>query len=91
MDKIHNNLTIENLTKTSWFNQFDKLQQREILKGLELNLDISIYAKDYFDVNQMLTIRKWLEDNLDVDVSIYVNKYYNYKKNREKLENEQNI
>ena len=27
MEKIHNNLTIDNLMKTEWFNQFDELQQ----------------------------------------------------------------
>ena len=74
MDKIHNNLTIENLTKTSWFNQFDKLQQREILKGLELNLDISIYAKECFNYAQMYAIRTGLEKNLDV--SIYAKDYF---------------
>ena len=35
MNKIYNNLNIENLTKTDWFNQFDKKQQEEITKGLE--------------------------------------------------------
>ena len=51
--KIYNNLTVENLTKTDWFNQFDKGQQEQIRKGLEDNLDISIYAKTYFDEKQM--------------------------------------
>ena len=37
MEKIHNNLNIENLTKTEWFNQFNKGQQKEILKGLKNN------------------------------------------------------
>ena len=44
MDKIYNNLTIENLTKTEWFNQFDKAQQKHILYGIEKNLDVSLYA-----------------------------------------------
>ena len=30
MNKIYNNLTIENLIKTDWINQFDELQQEEI-------------------------------------------------------------
>ena len=35
MNKIYNNLNVENLVKTDWFNQFDKKQQKQILKGLE--------------------------------------------------------
>ena len=34
MNKIHNNLTIDNLTKTDWINQFDKHQQQIIREGL---------------------------------------------------------
>ena len=45
MNKIHNNLNIENLTKTEWFEQFNKEQQEEITKGIQDNLDVSIYAK----------------------------------------------
>ena len=48
MERIHNNLNIENLTKTEWFNQFDKGQQKEILKGLKNNIDVSCYAKRTF-------------------------------------------
>ena len=66
MNKIYNNLNIENLTKTEWFNQFDENQQYEILIGLENNLDISIYAKSEFDWLQMREIRWGLEDKLDV-------------------------
>ena len=40
MNKIHNNLNIENLTKTEWFNQFDIFQKNEILKGLESKVDV---------------------------------------------------
>ena len=40
MNKIHNNLNIENLIKTEWFNQFTIFQKEEILKGLEANLDV---------------------------------------------------
>ena len=53
MEKIYNNLTVDNLIKTEWFNQFNKSQQEEILLGLENNIDISIYAKTIFDANQM--------------------------------------
>ena len=65
MNKIYNNLSIENLTKTEWFNQFNINQQEEILKGLENNLDVSVYAKPEFDWEQMFEIREGL------DVSIY--------------------
>jgi len=66
MNKIYNNLNINNLIKTDLFNQFNKSQQIEILIGLENNLDISIYAKSEFDWLQMREIRWGLEDKLDV-------------------------
>ena len=53
MKKIYNNLTIENLTKTEWFNQFNELQQKEILEGLKDNLDVSVYAKTEFVARKM--------------------------------------
>ena len=71
MNKICNNLTIENLIKTDWKNQFDKKQRRIIEEGLEKNLDVSIYAKIDFTWMQMKEISWGLEDNLDV--SIYAN------------------
>ena len=51
--KIYNNLNVENLIKTKWFNQFNENQKEQILKGVEDNLDISIYAKTDFDEKQM--------------------------------------
>ena len=93
MNKIYNNLNVENLIKTDsfkkltvkekesllqnsqWFNQFQELQQQEILKGLKANLDISIYAKEEFDWKQMCQIRLGLKNNLDV--SIYAKLEYN--------------
>ena len=41
MNKIYNNLSIENLMKTEKFNQFDEIQQKQIELGLKNNLDIS--------------------------------------------------
>ena len=70
-NKIYNNLTVENLVKTEWFNQFDKTQQNEILKGFLSKVDISKYAKKEYDWLQMAEIREGLESNLDV--SIYAN------------------
>ena len=74
MEKIHNNLTIENLIKTEWFNQFNKKQQEEIILGLENNLDVLIYAKKEFDEHQMREIKFGLQSN--VDVSIYSKEYF---------------
>ena len=73
MNKIYNNLNIENLKKTEWFNQFLEFEQEEILKGLKNNLDVSIYAKPEFDMSEMREIRLGLENNLDV--SWYAKKY----------------
>ena len=69
--KIYNNLSIENLTKTEWFNQFNKKQMREIREGLKANLDVSVYAKTEFNWLQMREIKRGLLAN--VDVSIYAN------------------
>ena len=67
MNKEYNNLTIDNLTKTDWFNQFDRLQQYQIKKGLrEETSNVSIYAKKEFTGYQMREIRLGLELNLDV-------------------------
>ena len=77
MEKIYNNLTVDNLIKTEWFNQFNKSQQEEILLGLKNNIDISIYAKTIFDANQMNQIRWGLEDNLDI--SIYAKPEYSWR------------
>ena len=71
MKKIYNNLNIENLTKTEWFNQFNEGQQGEILDGLEKKVDVSWYAKPEFDKYQMNVIKCGLEGNLNV--SIYAN------------------
>ena len=65
MNKIYNNLNIENLIKTEWINQFDKYQQEEIKLGLEDNLNVSLYAKPEFSSEEMELIRLGLIDNLD--------------------------
>ena len=46
---MYNNLNIENLIKTEWFNQFDGYQQEQIMFGLEDNIDVSIYANSKFN------------------------------------------
>ena len=58
MNKIYNNLTIDNLIKSNWFNQFNALQKGQILDGLEANLDVSWYAIPGFHWQQMREI-KW--------------------------------
>ena len=66
MKKIYNNLSIENLAKTEWFNQFDEGQKWLIREGLKKNLDVSIYAKIDFNSSQMMFILDSLEKNEDV-------------------------
>ena len=56
---MNNNLNIENLIKTEWFNQFNKKQRRIIEEGLEKKLDVSIYAKPEFTWMQMKEI-SWI-------------------------------
>lgn len=68
MNKIHNNLTIENLMKSNWFSLFNKGQQEEIKLGIENNVDIFIYAKKEFDRDQMREIRFALVEKVDVSV-----------------------
>ena len=75
MNKIYNNLNIENLMKTEWFNQFNESQQEVIKIGLKENVDVYIYAKKEFNWEQMMEILWGLEENLDV--SIYVNEDFN--------------
>ena len=75
MNKIYNNLNIENLIKTDWFEQFKLYQKEEILEGLKDNLDVSIYANPEYKWSQMSEIRKGLQDNLNV--SIYAKTYFN--------------
>ena len=53
MNKIYNNLNTDNLMRTEWFNQFDSFQQDEIIRGLDDNLNVFIYAKKEFDDWQM--------------------------------------
>ena len=65
MNKEYNNLNIENLMKTEWFNQFNKEQKREIRWGLKSDIDVSKYANPDFDANQMEQIRIALSSNVD--------------------------
>lgn len=78
MKKIYNNLNIENLMKTEWFNQFDEKQRGIIQEGLQANLNVSVYAKPEFDDNQMFQIRLGLLFN--VDVSVYAKPELSWRK-----------
>ena len=81
MNKIHNNLNIENLIKTEWFEQFNKDQQEEITKGIQDNLDVSIYATSKYSWEQMQEIREGLKDNLNV--SIYAKPIFDWNQMEE--------
>ena len=64
MEKIYNNLSIENLINTDWFNQFNNYQKEQIRLGLKDNLNVLLYAKKEFDDKQMKEIRlKLLEES----------------------------
>ena len=68
MNKEYNNLTIDNLMRTDWFNQFNEYQKRKIKQGLRSKVDISWYAKKEFNWLQMEQIRLGLIHNLDVSI-----------------------
>ena len=48
--------------------EFDEDQVKQIRKGIEAGLDVSVYAKPEFDRVQMRQIRRGLEAGLDVSV-----------------------
>ena len=50
--KIYNNLNVENLVKSKWFNQFNYYQKEEIRRGLEDDLVVSEVAKGCFERKQ---------------------------------------
>ena len=66
MNKIYNNLNIDNLMRTEWINQFDEDQKFMIEIGFERNVNVSIYAKTEFSWKQMKEIMLGLIKNLDV-------------------------
>ena len=62
MNKIYNNLNIDNLMRTEMFNQFDEIQQKKIKIGLEKGLNVSVYAKSTFSSFKMKITRERLEN-----------------------------
>ena len=77
MNRLYNNLNIENLIKTEWFNQFNQKQQEKIIEGLNENLNVFIYAKPEYNSSQMREIKEGLLSNLDI--SVYANPECNEK------------
>ena len=75
MKKECRNLTVDNLIKTEWFNQFDKQQKKLIIEGLQENLNVLLYAKTKYSWNQMAHLKAGLKKNLDI--SIYANPDFN--------------
>lgn len=66
MEKIYNNLNIDNLMRTDWIKQFNEYQIRKIKQGLRNKVDISLYAKTDYNWLQMEQIRLGLIFDLDV-------------------------
>ena len=75
MKKEFKNLTVDNLIKTEWFNQFDKKQKKLIVEGLQENLNVFLYAKTEYNWGQMAHLKAGLKKNLDI--SIYANPEFN--------------
>ena len=75
MRKECRNLTVDNLIKTEWFNQFDKKQKKLIVEGLQENLNVFLYAKTKYSWDQMAHLKAGLKKNLDI--SIYANPDFN--------------
>ena len=74
MNKIYNNLSIENLIKTEWFNQFNEDQRYWITEGLENKIDVSVYAKPEIPDSIMEEI--FYSQISNIDIMPYVNEGY---------------
>lgn len=59
------NENIQRLLETEWANRFTPLQLAEIRRGLEQDVDVSVYAIASFDDTQMRWIRKHIQRKLD--------------------------
>lgn len=59
------NENIRRLLETEWANRFTSLQLAEIRRGLEQDVDVSVYAIAAFDDTQMRWIRKHMQRKLD--------------------------
>ena len=59
------NENIRRLLETEWANRFTPLQLAEIRRGLEQDVDVSVYTIASFDDTQMRWIRKHMQRKLD--------------------------
>ena len=75
MKKEFKNLTVDNLIRTEWFNQFNKKQKKLIIEGLQENLNVLLYVKKEYSWDQMAHLKAGLKKNLDI--SIYANPDFN--------------
>lgn len=77
--RLKANLSFESLIQTyedQYEHHYDEYQLRELKRGYDGGLDISIYANPKFDNVQMSYIRLGLENNIDINKYAFVE--YNY-------------
>ena len=77
--KLKNNLSFEAIIKTfeeTYAHKYEFLQLKELKKGYEHNINISLYANPAFDRVQMSYVRQGLENN--VDITKYVSTHYSH-------------
>ena len=84
MNKLYNNLNIENLIKTEYFKQLSKDKKKEIVRNSQWFNQFNLY--------EQVEINWGLEYNLDI--SLYAKKEFDWGqmiKIRKELENEKDI
>lgn len=77
--KLKNNLSFEAIIKTfeeTYTYKYNILQLKELKKGYERDVNISLYANPNFEYEQMSYIRQGLENN--VDISKYASTNYSH-------------
>lgn len=77
--KLKNNLSFEAIIKTfeeTYAHKYNVLRLKELKKGYEHNINISLYANPNFAYEQMSYIRQGLENN--VDISKYASTNYSH-------------
>ena len=74
MNKIYNNLSIENLKKTEWFNQFAYWEKTLIRSGLEKGLDeqkfIRIYSRFMVASGVLIFLSAFFDNRLGISIVI---------------------
>lgn len=66
----------QQMTKYKMNQKFDSFQLEEIEEGLELGLDVSIYANPVFDFTQMNEIKQGLKEK--IKAKLYAKPEFNY-------------